>query len=60
MWRQSVEGNTVEDDGTGVRHEARKRVEQGRLPGTVRTDQPDEGTGGDIEVHIDDGCHAAI
>ena len=42
-----------------VRHEPGDGVDERRLAGAVRADQPDQLAGLDVEVDVDDGVHAA-
>ena len=59
MRRHPREIAPVELDAARVAHEARDRVDEGRLAGAVRPDQPDELALLDGDVDLVDGAHAA-
>ncbi len=55
---QAGDVGAVDGDRAEVRHEAGDRVDERRLAGPVRADQPDQLAGLDFEVDVDDGVHA--
>ena len=57
--RHTREIVSVELGTAGVPHETRDRVDEGRLAGSVRPDQPDQLTLLDDDVDLVDGAHAA-
>ena len=54
---QAGDVDGVDGDGAEVWHEPGDGVDERRLAGAVRADQPDEFAGSDLEVDVDDGVH---
>ena len=55
---QAGDVGALDGDRAEVRHETGDRIDERRLAGPVRADQPDKFAGTDFEVDVDDGVHA--
>ena len=60
MGRQPGEVVVVEADGPGAADEAGQGVDERRLAGPIRADQPDELAFADVEIDVGERLDAAV